>query len=150
VTESGKQPDIEWTHFYFYRSLKNTFRFWVKCFARNSFSVCNTICEIYVKRHLQDSCFKTFLFTQDSSSTVCTHNTHTHIPMHSAKDGPSSFSLLSSFVEMSSPVHVPSSWVQTESLSFLSNLYLMNTRSWGSFIHSWIHLTVQHISHNDT
>ena len=50
------KSDIEWTCFYvvdhFYRNVKNMFKLWFKCFACKRFSVNNTVCEIYVRRHL--------------------------------------------------------------------------------------------------
>lgn len=56
VVESGEQPGVDWTWFYvvdhFYSSFKNTFKLWVKCFACEGFSVYNTVCEIYMRRHL--------------------------------------------------------------------------------------------------
>lgn len=133
VTESGKQSNIEWMRFYivyhFYQSLKKTFNFCVKCFARKTFSVYNRIHEFYVWRHLYDSCFKTFLFPSIAPAPSV------HTPTHSLQDSPSSFSLLSSFVKMSSPVHVLSSGVQNSmsSSSLPAKLYLTNTSSWGEF-----------------
>ena len=50
------KSDIECTCFYvvdhFYRNVKNMFKLWFKCFACKRFSVNNTVCEIYVRRHL--------------------------------------------------------------------------------------------------
>uniref|UniRef100_A0A0K2UWQ7 Uncharacterized protein n=1 Tax=Lepeophtheirus salmonis TaxID=72036 RepID=A0A0K2UWQ7_LEPSM len=55
-----------------------------------------------------------------------------HTPMQFSQNSPFSFSLLSSFSKMSSPVHVPSSGEQNSmsSFSFPSKLYLTKTSSW--------------------